>query len=78
MSTFTSQFSWRRGFAVLLGLFAAYAFLDCTMMVVDEFPRRSLDPYPEHWWLHFIIGSGVVLIIGCVAVWGAFRLWRAH
>jgi hypothetical protein len=75
MSTFAKRLNWRRAVAVILGLFAAYMFLDLVMIVVEEFPKRSRDPQPGHWWSEFIIALGLVFVTGCVALLGALRLW---
>jgi len=78
MSTSPNKFTWRRGFAVLLGLFALFVFIDAAMMVVEEFPKRFVDRHAEHWWSDFILGVGLTFVVGCVALWGALRLWRSR
>jgi len=77
MSTSTGAFGWRRGWAILVGLFAAFVFVDAIMMVINELPKRSFDPSPEHWWSEFSVAFGLVVLIGCATFLGALRLWKS-
>src|SRR4051812_36383476 len=72
------KFNGRRAVASLLGLLAGYAFLDAIMLFVERYPKRLLDPQPEHWWSEFIVAFGLVVTLGFVAAWGALRLWRSR
>jgi len=78
MSVSFKKFNGRRAVAALMGLLAGYAFLDAFMLFVEGYPKRLLDPQPEHWWSAFIVAFGLVVALGLVAAWGAVRLWRSR
>ena len=59
MSVSFKKFNGRRAVAALMGLLAGYAFLDAFMLFVEGYPKRLLDPQPEHWWSAFIVAFAI-------------------